>query len=205
MRCFYHPEVDSVVECRICGHPLCQGCRLEIKGGSYCGDCLEARLKGGQPPVGPFAGTEPKSPKVAGWLSILPGLGLVYLGLYLKALVVGLIFIGTLHIAHQTDLGGPLTGFWFFAKILYAVQEARRLNRLRAGMALVQEPAIPDEKESPFWGAVQVGIGALFLLDQFDLIRFGQIFEKFWPVLIIALGLQILLRGRGSGAHAAHP
>jgi hypothetical protein len=43
---------------------------------------------------------------------------------------------------------------------------------------------------------VLIGLGALFLLDQFDVIRFSEIFAKFWPLLIIGLGVQILLRAR---------
>ena len=70
------------------------------------------------------------------------------------------------------------------------------MNRVRAGAEPVEEPVLPQDENSPLWGWLLVGIGTLFLLDQFDLIRFGLLFERFWPVLIIALGVQILLRGR---------
>lgn len=202
MKCFYHPEADAALECRICGHPLCGQCPVEVKGHSYCRDCAQARLEGPAQPSA--AAADYKSARAAGWLSILPGLGLVYLGEYLKALVVLLLFVGAIHIADHTDLGGILVPFGWVAQIIYTVQEARRLNRLRAGGSPVEEPRA-DDGTSPIWGWVLIGTGTLFLLDQFDLIRFGEIFEKFWPVLIIALGVQILLRGRRSGEPVSHP
>ncbi len=77
MKCFHHPEADAVLECGICGHPLCDACAVNVKGVHYCQDCLQNRLEtpAATPPArGPF------SVKAAGWLSVVPGLGLVYLG-----------------------------------------------------------------------------------------------------------------------------
>jgi TM2 domain-containing membrane protein YozV len=143
---------------------------------------------------------EYRSPRAAGWFSVLPGLGLLYLGQYLKALVVALVMVGTIQFADHSDAGGLLVPLVWVGQIIYAVQEARRLNRLRAGQAspsnLEAAPAPAEEGDSPVWGGVLIGLGALFLLDQFDVIRFSEIFAKFWPLLIIGLGVQILLRAR---------
>ena len=203
MKCYYHPEADAVQECRLCGHPLCGQCSVEVQKAAYCPACLESRLQNPPAAPGPVTSTEVKSPKVAGWLSIVPGLGLVYLGQYLKALVVWVLFMGACHISEQSDVGGPLGVFLWFAQVFYAVQEARRLNRFRAGAPQAEEDIGIPEKESPLWGGILIGIGTLLLLDQFHLIRFGEIFETFWPVLIIVLGIQILLRGRSDRRRVA--
>ena len=203
MKCYYHPEADAVQECRLCGHPLCGQCSVEVQKAAYCRDCLESRLQNPPATARPVPPLDLKSPKVAGWLSIVPGLGLVYLGQYLKALVVWVLFMGAVHLSDQSDVGGPLGGFLWFAQIFYAVQEARRINRGRTGASQTEEETGIPEKESPLWGGILIGIGTLLLLDQFHLIRFGELFETFWPVLIIVLGLQILLRGRSDRGRVA--
>ena len=200
MNCHNHPETEAVQECRLCGHPLCAACAVPVKGAPYCQDCLDARVGASVPPVLPSPAPEHFSPRAAGWFSLLPGLGLLYLGQFLKALVVALVAVGTMQFADHSDAGGLLVPLVWIGQIIYAVQEAKRLNRLRAGQASPSSPAPAqapaEEGDSPVWGGVLIGLGALFLLDQFDMIQFGDIFAKFWPLLIIGLGVQILLRSR---------
>ena len=206
MKCYYHPEAEAVQECRLCNHPLCPACVVLVKGAPYCPDCLQSRVEGPAVPAAPLpAGAEYRSPRAAGWLSLMPGLGLLYLGQYMKALVVGLMFMGAIHVADRSEAGGILPPLIWFGQIFYAVQEAKRLNRRRAGSAETVESDLDEAKDSPLWGGILVGLGTLFLLDQFDLIRFTDIFEKFWPLLIIGLGLQILLRGRRKGMDPSRP
>jgi cell wall-active antibiotic response 4TMS protein YvqF len=207
MNCHYHPETEAVQECRLCSHPLCPACAVSVKGVAYCQDCLNARVDAGLPPAAPPLMPDFRSPRAAGWLSILPGLGLLYLGEYMKALVVALSVMGAIHLADHNDAGGFLVPLIWIGQIIYAVQEAKRLNRLREGEVAVPEVAgkAGEERDSPVWGGILIGLGTLFLLDQFDFIRFGEIFEKFWPLLIIGLGIQILLRGRSRNSSPARP
>ncbi len=107
--------------------------------------------------------------------------------------------MGAIQIAEHSDPGGMLVFLVLVGQIFYAVQEARRLNQARAGQTVVEEPVLPQGKESAIWGGILVGIGSLFLLEQFGMLSFADLFEKFWPLLIIALGIQILLRGRRAG------
>ncbi|MDR7856676.1 LiaF transmembrane domain-containing protein [Tissierella sp.] len=48
-----------------------------------------------------------------------------------------------------------------------------------------------------FWGIILVLIGGGFLLEQFDIITFGDMFRVYWPSLLILLGL-VGLFDRGS-------
>ena len=187
MKCAHHPDAEALRQCRVCGNALCETCAVEIKGNSYCRNCLEARLETGSSRPESTSPADFRSPRVAGWLSVLPGLGLVYLGQYLSALTVALIFMGAIHLADRSEMGGIFVPTIWFGQILYTVREARRLNRGTERQ---------DEKESPVWGGILTGLGILFLLDQLGWIGFGEVFEKFWPVLIIILGLQILFRAR---------
>lgn len=202
MRCHHHPEAEAVQECRLCSHPLCQECSVQVKGVIYCPDCLETRAQSAPRPAAPPPIPDYRSVRSAGWLSVVPGLGLLYLGQYVKALVVVLLFMGAIHMADRSEAGGFLVPLVWIGQIFYTVQEAKRINRLKAGQSATEEPAA-DDADTPIWGWVLVGLGALFLLDQFDLLSFTEIFEKFWPLLIIALGIQILLRARAKGPGAA--
>ena len=200
MKCTFHPEVDALSDCRLCGRSLCASCAVEIKGAPYCRECLEKRVE--QPiPVPPLAHPPRRSPRAAGWLSLLPGLGLAYLGQYLSAITVALMVAGTIQLADHTDFGGILVPLLWFGQIFYAVQEARRLNR--GNLPEETSPPAPPEKDSPLWGGILIGIGTLLLLDQWDLLDFSVLFERFWPVLIIILGVQILLRARRQNSQSA--
>ena len=200
MKCHFHPEADAFQECRLCSRPLCPSCAVQVKEVPYCPECLASRVETAPPrPEAPPPVPEYRSPRSAGWLSVLPGLGLLYLGQYMKALVVVLLFMGAIHLADHSDTGGFLVPMIWFGQIFYAVQEAKSLNRLNAGQAAILEAPAAEDKDSPIWGAILIALGAFFLLDQFGWIDFTEIFEKFWPLLIIALGIQILLRARRQG------
>jgi hypothetical protein len=45
-----------------------------------------------------------------------------------------------------------------------------------------------------FIGILITVIGVIFLLDQMEIVHAGWVFEVFWPVILIALGLSIILR-----------
>jgi Domain of unknown function (DUF5668) len=203
MKCHYHPEMDGLQECRLCGHPLCGACAVEIQGAPYCRECLQSRIEQPFPAAPVRPPSDMRSPKVAGWLSVMPGVGLLYLGQYVKALTVVLIVIGACHIANESEAAEFLGPLAWVGQIVYTVQEARRLRRASGAVG----PQVPStrpaqEPDSPLWGGILIGIGVLFLLDQFDMLSFGEIFERFWPALIIVLGIQILLRGRREGARS---
>jgi len=193
--------MDGLQECRLCGHPLCGACAVEIQGVPYCRDCLQSRIEQPLPTAVVPPPSDMRSPKVAGWLSVMPGLGLLYLGEYVKALTVALIFMGAIHFADQSDVGGILPPLVWFGQMFYTIQEARRLRRSGAPEEPIPSKPMQD-KDSPLWGGILIGIGVLFLLDQFEMLNFGEIFEKFWPALIIVLGIQILLRGRREGTRS---
>ncbi len=203
MKCTFHPEVDALSDCRLCGRALCASCAVEIKGSPYCRECLEKRLE--QPIQVPAMAPLPLlrySPRKAGWLAVVPGLGLLYLQQYLKAFTMAMVFVGTIQLADHTHGGaGILIPIAWMAQLVYTVQEARRLNRAGVPEEIVQ-PAPDPEKESPVWGVILIVIGTLFLLDQWDLLDFGYLFETFWPVLIIVLGIQMLLRARRQNSHS---
>jgi hypothetical protein len=158
------------------------------------------------PPVQPGAYAAPvvfdkKSPGLAGFLSMFPGLGHVYLGLYQRAFAIGGAFILGIALTSHGRSGeffGPVLGFlWFFA-IIDAVRQAKAINRgqlAEAGFAGdTQLKRAASGTGSLTWGVILVGLGSLWLADRYlDLERFWD-FVGDWggPLAIIVLGLVLI-------------
>ncbi|MGH7493387.1 MAG: cell wall-active antibiotics response protein LiaF [bacterium] len=44
-----------------------------------------------------------------------------------------------------------------------------------------------------FWGLILVALGALLLLDQMNLLDFGELLSRFWPLIFIFIGARMIL------------
>lgn len=206
MKCTKHPEIDSVVFCGHCGRALCAECKHEVRGMIYCEDCLAARLgtPGFSPIMGPGAGP---SSGVALALGFIPGVGAIYNGQIMKAIVQVLLF-GSL-IALSNRVPGPMDtifGLGSAAFYFYMVIDSYQTARAKAFGQPVQEWFGLGEMKmnAPIGAAVLIGIGALFLLDNFGIPVFRHI-GKFWPVLLIAVGVLLLQKRMGGGSGLSGP
>jgi hypothetical protein len=157
------------------------------------------------PPVIPAALVQPviverKSPGLAGFLSMFPGLGHLYLGLYQRAFAFAgafciLIFFNS-H-GRIAVLSGPATAFlWFFA-IIDAVRQAKAINR-----GFVSESGFATEAQirkgsegtgSLTWGVILVGLGTLWIIDRYVEIDWSFMEEWGGPAALILLGLVLVI------------
>jgi hypothetical protein len=208
MKCTQHPETDATAFCRQCGTPLCPACLRDVRGAVYCENCLASLV--GMPPsasatAGPTAGGVPlphvppahgaPSPGVALALGFIPGLGAVYNGEYIKALIHVLAFGGIIALL-TTDLPTALIvilaiglGCFYF----YMPIEAYRTAKARRGEEISQSvlpPAIDSNR--PVGAIVLIVLGVLFLLANFHLLE-RDWFSKTWPAGLILLGAWILM------------
>src|SRR5512141_1098265 len=154
--------------------------------------------------TGPVVVLEKKSPGLAGVLSMFPGLGHLYLGLYQRAFAFAGVFCLLIFFnAHGrlAPLSGPATAFvWFFA-IIDAVRQAKAINSgyvRTGGLATPEGTLVPRARESMAgltWGVILVGIGALWLLDRYvDLDAFWAAVEDWLaPVAFILLGVVLIV------------
>jgi TM2 domain-containing membrane protein YozV len=150
------------------------------------------------PPVPPLPppvslNMPPKSPGLALVLSVLPGLGQVYNGQPAKAMVFFFGFVGAIYGTAQIS---PfpfafLIPFVYFYGMIDAYKSAVQINAKAAGGTLVDE----DTAESPAWGWSLIGLGALLLAHTLGWLNFIA-FERYWPVLLIAGGIGVLLKSR---------
>ena len=155
---------------------------------------------------------ERKSPGLAGFLSIFPGLGHLYLGLYQRAFAFAgafclLIFFNS-H-GRIAVLSGPATAFlWFFA-IIDAVRQAKAINRgyvSESGFAIeAQIRKASEGTGSLTWGVILVGLGSLWIVDRYVDVDWSFMEEWGGPVALILLGLILVISHvrRKRSEHAA--
>ena len=191
MNCFYHQVTLANTRCEACAHPLCPACDHRVKGFTYCQDCIVAgveNMNGGGRPHHP---AEIKSPGIAAFLSLIPGLGSAYNGLIIKALVHFAIVVGFWELNDLFDsLLFGWAGFAFYVySIFSAFQDAKRLN---AGADLRGEEEelkrLLHEKTN-VWGTGLIGIGVLAILRWVLPYPFVS---RLWPLLLIGLGAFLL-------------
>jgi hypothetical protein len=195
MKCAVHTDVDATGYCRQCGKPLCPQCTRDVRGALYCEDCLSNIVFGGPgtKPVGKPVTTKPGAALVLGFI---PGLGAVYNGEYVKALIHVCIFGGLIAGlnsdipgAYDALLGIALACFYFYMPIdAYRVAKAREMGEP------VPEPfpLVGADGRLPVGPIILIGLGVLLLFANFGLFRW-DLFGRLWPIILIALGAWILL------------
>jgi hypothetical protein len=193
MKCAVHSEVDATGYCRNCGKPLCPACTREVKGALYCEDCLGVLVT-----ATPAPGTS--HPGVALGLGIIPGLGAVYNGEYMKALIHVVVFaalVGAVTAAGNSDSGGAYLAICIVllvAFISYMPIDAYRVAKLRQTGGGGPAPLFDGSPTNqPVGAIILIALGMLFLLGNFGLLR-GDWFEHGWPIALIALGVWMLFR-----------
>ena len=97
MNCANHPDQPVASYCQNCGKALCAGCVRPVASSMYCEQCLAARLGygPGNGPVGVPGHLMPAAPNpaLAALLGFIPGVGAMYNGQYVKAIVHVLVFV----------------------------------------------------------------------------------------------------------------
>ncbi len=133
MNCVNHPETPVASYCQNCGKALCSECTRPVGGFIYCEQCLAAKV--GAPsaqPGAPFPPGVPVSsgganPALATILGIIPGVGAMYNGQFVKAMIHVLVFVILIAITDQHDF----FGFFIAAWVLYQIFDANQTAKAR--------------------------------------------------------------------------
>ncbi len=157
------------------------------------------------PPYGPynpppgrnFPGAD-VSPQLALFLGMIPGVGAIYNGQYAKGLVHAVIFGILCSIPDSRAARGlePVFGMLCFAWWAYMVFEAYHTARKRrAGEPVDEYSSLIDLRgrrdQVPVAAVALIVLGVVLLLRTLDLFDF-EVVVRYWPVLLIALGLYLL-------------
>jgi hypothetical protein len=215
MNCQVHPEIPATAYCRNCGKPLCNECRRDAYGTVYCADHAPApagpppyadpaAAPGMPPPPPPYAYPAPVaapdvSPALAFFLGMIPGVGAIYNGQYAKGLVHALIWGIAMSIANSNAAHGmePVFGImvaaWWFYMVFEAYHTARKR---RLGEPVDEYSSLVDfrgnKSHVPVAGVALILLGIVLLLHTLDLLDFERV-ARYWPVVLIAGGLYLLL------------
>ena len=91
----------------------------------------------------------PKSPVLAGFLGLIPGVGAIYNGQILKGIVFIFIYAGLISMQQHGSIQ-PLAAFALTGFIIYlvidAVQTANRLNRIALAGGEVEEEKMEEKQ-----------------------------------------------------------
>lgn len=197
MKCAAHADVEATGYCRNCGKAMCPQCARDVHGALYCEDCLGKMVGTASVPgqAQPAASSGP-NPGLALLLGFIPGLGAVYNGEYIKALIHVVIFGGLIAI-HNSEMNAgdmgmgnmafihvALACFYFYMPIdSYRVAKARRQGEARP------EPVFETvgNGRTPIGAFILILFGVLFLLSNFGLLH-EDWFAKAWPLGLIGIG-----------------
>ena len=220
MNCINHPDITAVAYCRSCGKALCETCRHVTDGTIYCEEHLPATAAAGSAtgatagspagagyspytaPAGTAAPDAGASPGLAFLLGLIPGVGAIYNGQYVKGLIHVIVLGVLISIVSNGDMAGgmePLFGMMIGVWVFYMAFEAYHTAKKRQmGLAvdefsslvrLRNQPGQPSQ--FPVGPAILIAVGLLFLLNNMEVIRFREIM-RYWPIGLIALGAYML-------------
>jgi hypothetical protein len=148
------------------------------------------------------------SPGLAFLLGLIPGVGAIYNGQYVKGLVHAVIIGLLLSLANATEesSGEPfivmiLVGFWAYM----AFEAFHTAKKRQAGLAVDEWSSLvtPNRNISraPIGPVLLIVLGVLFLLDTLHMIAFREL-ARFWPVVLIVAGC-VMLYNRVMGVRRA--
>jgi cell wall-active antibiotic response 4TMS protein YvqF/B-box zinc finger protein len=151
-----------------------------------------------RPPGAGYPTNADVSPQLALFLGMIPGVGAIYNGQYAKGLVHAVVFGILCSIADSRAAHGlePVFGMMCFAWWAYMVFEAYHTARKRrAGEPVDEYSSLIDLRggrdQVPVAAVALIVLGVVLLLHTLDLFDF-EVVARYWPVLLIALGVYLL-------------
>ncbi|HET6930574.1 MAG TPA: DUF5668 domain-containing protein [Candidatus Acidoferrum sp.] len=216
MNCAVHADTEASGYCRNCGKAMCAACSHRVRDVLYCEDCLAQHVGlpaspsaaapvgaadpgGFAPPITP-AQKQHSAPALAFLLGFIPGLGAVYNGEYNKAIIHVVVF-GAIIFGIASDLGDSIQGLLIFALCVfpfYMAIDAMRSAKARATGQPLTDPFENWSGQRPLGPIILIGIGALFLLNNFGFFEFFRVRQIFVPLLLIGIGF-FMLKNRVGG------
>jgi hypothetical protein len=140
-----------------------------------------------------------KSPFLAGLLSLLPGLGQVYVGYYVSGFVNVVIVGATItalnsmeghHGSGEPFLGIFLAFFWLF-NIIDAVRKANLYNLYQLG-----EKERPAPTDSPLVGGIVLVVAGLLFAAKFTFGLDMDWLQQVWPLALLIGGAYLIWKYR---------
>ena len=142
------------------------------------------------PPAAPYVRL-PKSPGLAAFLSLFPGLGQVYNGQIARAFAFFFAWVGSIYLTstgHEFPFAFVIP-FVYLYNMIDAWKGATAVNQRFLGGR--SEPEEGASIESPIWGGILVVFGVLILFSNLGWLDLESL-AKWWPLLLIGVGVWFL-------------
>lgn len=222
------PDAPIVGYCRACGKALDANSVHTANGTIYCAEHVTPEYKPEykpEPPpfsempygspytASPYTSAAPPpiphsdaSPGVAFVLGLIPGVGAIYNGQYAKGLIHVFIVGMLITLVNSNDVNGfePLfgmliPGFWAYM----AFEAFHTAKQRRLGQPVDEfSSLLPGHGGSRFPVApiILIALGVVFLLNNLELFELRRML-RYWPVMLIALGVYMLYLRMAGGKH----
>jgi len=203
MNCVYHAEAPNVAFCIHCGQALCNECVRKVQGSVYCEKCLGTLVEPQAAKKEPVAGTNPGA---AFALGLIPGVGAIYNGEFVKAAIHILIFGTLVSVADATDAAlFHLAAVAFYFYMPFEAYYTAKKRMLGAQGVTLETPIdrlqqqFGTIKDRELWGGIAlIVIGGLYLLANLDVFDLHRI-SRLWPIGLVFLGIWLLKKHQGGG------
>jgi hypothetical protein len=142
-----------------------------------------------------------KSPVLASLMSLVPGLGQVYIGYYLQGFINILVVASIITLLQQGETGLTpflvifMIFFWLY-NIVDASRRATFYNQALDGLApseLLPEISLPDSGGSLIWGVALMVVGALALSHTLFGISLAWL-NRWWPAALVLVGVYLVYK-----------
>jgi TM2 domain-containing membrane protein YozV len=201
-----------VAFCIHCGRALCNECTRNVRGSVYCETCLADLVEGkAQPGVsnGPIAASSEPPPKketivgtnpgAAFALGLIPGVGAIYNGEFVKAAIHILIFGTLVSLGDATDAAlFHLAAAAFYFYMPFEAYYTAKKRMLGAQGVILETPIdrlqqqFGTMRDRELWGGIAlVVIGGLYLLGNLDFFDLHRV-ARLWPVALVLVGVWLL-------------
>ena len=207
MNCVYHLEAPNVAFCIRCGRALCNECIHNVRGSVYCEQCLGDLVEGKAPAgsASPAGATTKKeiagfpNPGAAFALGLIPGVGAIFNGEFVKAAIHILVFGTLVSFADATDaaLFNLAAAAFYFYMPFEAYYTAKKRQMGAEGIMLETpidrlQQQLGNMKNRELWGGIAlVVIGGLYLLGNLNVFDLHRI-ARLWPAALVVIGVWLL-------------
>jgi len=142
-----------------------------------------------------------KNPMLAALLSLFPGVGHIYNGLYMRGVTFFLVVacLMTIMVRGNEMFWMPLAFFWLF-NVIDSYRQATLINYGYAqDLGLLDMPKVPRAGQGGLMAGILISlVGLVAIADQYLAIRLDWIFNL-WPFALVAIGVWLIaasFRGR---------
>jgi hypothetical protein len=190
--CAAHPSVDAIARCVRCGVHLCERCRSLDGVRNLCSSCVDAptAARSGSGFVAAVevpsvqdaraAAISPRSPWLAAFLSLVPGLGQAYAGRVMRG---GAAFAAALSLRFAPWMTPALAAFLYVFNLFDAYRLAQNRSEGHA------QGRAPTRTDDTLFLVVGLGVVALSLLERGGL--FSVPSRTLLPLCGVAAGLLV--------------